>query len=917
MPKKLNVYFPINNLNPQGWVSEFITPVINKTGGTKDILSNLFYNNFLRNEYPGKPELQNILLNSKFDYNGFIQKRQEVGTKYEEKMIFLNGNYLDLMEVNENYKGPPILDDDLKKYTLFMSSAKPYQLAFLQPYMRLSYGYRENAKQEFKWIDFPFTQYYDLDYILSEKQHARAEGSGITNINVLNKFNLGTQVNSEINIDFTFGNMNLLTREILSDGKPLSAKESPYPYGFSFMKLMANMDINIEAIKLEYGRKAMPGFKDVASQELASIIEAKEKKVYLLHKYQHRFRFDEKGVITIGVSYYNFHDVAEFSKNNVSIPSNNPDNSFLYKNISLETAQLLTNYNTAKLAANDLEEKLNVAKKISETKEITKLESEQRDQRIRDITKKLSSVNKTLNLTKRSLREAFTTVFLDKIRDNGQLFSVNFRTDKDKDAYKIETTINLVEPINGNFIPIVTDEAKYDINTFKKSPKLLDYYKTTTDADNLLNEIFKRIFNSPYESSKNKTSKYGHIMFFPLKALFAAAYSFLDENDKINEKEKIPYMLFGNVLMKVGDSICSINVGDLLIESGVFQRWYYDKVSKKDKLEYSFGAFVFDVITDLVPEALYRNRVGFDDKAPTSAIKKNQFYLKRKLNDPSDLQLKLDLYVKGDESSLKNLSDLMSKTPNNQAIPLIYYGQINNKTMQVSSPIFSKYGDAEFNFNEIKDAEKGIMHVKIGSDGGIFESVDFQHQDFPKIRTGLAMESLADKSSQYFFYYYQLGLTTLGNNSFAYDSFICVPSNPLGIDSTTNDPGIAGYYKVKETRDSIDVNNNYTTNASADWAFNPRDQNRETNKIDSPPTARINISDSLPVEINNPINYIIELVESDAVSVINQQLQKMNKAQKKNSEQAKKNQKPKTKKVNNLDRQELSVNNKKGTPLAD
>jgi hypothetical protein len=917
MPKKLNVYFPINNLNPQGWVSEFVTPVINKTGGSKDILSNLFYNNFLRADYPGKAELQNILSNSNFDYDGFIQKRQTVGTKYEEKMIFLNGNYLDLMEVDEKYKGPPILDDDLKKYTLFMSSAKPYQLAFLQPYMKLSYGYRENKKQEFKWIEIPFTQHYDLDYILSEKQHARAEGSGITNVNVSNKFNLGTQVNSEITISFLFGNMNILTREILSNGQPLASGESPYPYGFSFMKLLANLDINTEAIKLEYGRKVSPGFNEVAPKDLGAIIEAKEKKVYLLSKFKHTFSFDEKGMITIDVNYYNFHDVAEFSKNNVSIPSNNPDNNFLYKNISFETSQLLYNYNNAKYVASDLEEKLNIAKKTSETQEISKLESEQRDLRIRDITKKLSSVNKTLNLTKRSLREAFTTVFLDKIRDNGQLFSVNFKTDKVKDSYTIETTINLVEPDDGNFIPIVTDTVNYDINSFKKSPKLLDYYKKTTNADNLLNDIFKRIFNSPYENSKSKTAKYGHIMFFPLKALFAAAYSFLDENEKINEKETIPHMLFGNVLMKVGDSLCSINVGDLLIESGVFQRWYYEKVSKKDRLEYSFGAFIFDVITDLVPEALYRNRVGFDDKAPTSAIKKNQFYLKRPLNEQSDLQLKSDLYVKGDETSLKSLSDLISKTPNNQAIPLIYYGQLNNKTMQVSSPIFSKYGDAEFNFNEFNDADKGIMHIKIGSDGGIVERVDFQHQDFPKIRTALAMESLADKSSRYFFFYYQLGITTLGNNAFAYDSFVCVPSNPLGIDSTTNDPGIAGYYKVKETRDSIDAGGGYTTSATADWAFNPRDQNTETNKIDAPPTARINITDSLPIEINNPINYIIELVETDAISVINQQLQKMNKAQKKASEQAKKNNKPKTKKVNNLDKNELSANKNSNTPLAE
>ena len=40
---KLNVYFPLNNLNPQGWVSEFITPVISKTDTSRSDIANLFY----------------------------------------------------------------------------------------------------------------------------------------------------------------------------------------------------------------------------------------------------------------------------------------------------------------------------------------------------------------------------------------------------------------------------------------------------------------------------------------------------------------------------------------------------------------------------------------------------------------------------------------------------------------------------------------------------------------------------------------------------------------------------------------------------------------------------------------------------------------------------------------------------------
>ena len=54
---------------------------------------------------------------------------------------------------------------------------------------------------------------------------------------------------------------------------------------------------------------------------------------------------------------------------------------------------------------------------------------------------------------------------------------------------------------------------------------------------------------------------------------------------------------------------------------------------RKDRLEYSYGAFVSDAVKDLLPEALYRNRVGFDDKAPTSAVKPIHYYLKSELTD--------------------------------------------------------------------------------------------------------------------------------------------------------------------------------------------------------------------------------------------------------------------------------------------
>ena len=55
MASKLNVYFPMINLNPQGWISQFITPVLAKTGKNRDELANLIYDSF-----PSKENLDNL-----------------------------------------------------------------------------------------------------------------------------------------------------------------------------------------------------------------------------------------------------------------------------------------------------------------------------------------------------------------------------------------------------------------------------------------------------------------------------------------------------------------------------------------------------------------------------------------------------------------------------------------------------------------------------------------------------------------------------------------------------------------------------------------------------------------------------------------------------------------------------------------
>ncbi len=884
---KLNVYFPINNLNPQGWISEFITPVLQKTFPQRSDVANLFYDK----EF--SPDLRKELIKrlTLDEFADFILTRQQV---QDDKFTFLNGNFLDMLEIDASMKDSTLTDIELRTYTQFMAQIKPFQSAFLQPYIKLQYGYRNNAKEKFTYIDFPFTQFYNLDFILMNPQ-ARSEGSGITSVVTNNKFNQGTHVNSDIEIGFDFGNLKVLTQEILGNGIPVEKGQSPFPYGFSFTKVVANLDLSKEILRLEYGRKVGNGFDTVvADQSLKSIIERKEKKVYLLNKTGHSFTFDEKGYVSLKVNYMNFHDAAIFSENNISVPGAGPANAQSLS-ITKEYGNILSGYRKLKKNVFSLETDLKDVQTESQARSVDKINSQQKDMRIKDITAKLAQSNKNINLLKRSLKPGLTTVLLDKIKDQGQLFGVNFNTIKEKSAFKLTTNIFLVKPSNGDFQTIFEFPAEYKIDELKNSPKIKELVKmNSSSAEDLLTRVFSRIFNAPYDEKQINTNKtYGQIMFFPLKALISAAYSFLEPK----EQDNIPNLLFGNVLMKIGDNVCSINIGDLLIESETFQKWYYRNFFKKDMLDYSFGAFITDIITDLVPEATHRNRVGFDDKAPMTSVKETQFYLKDKIPD----QLKQDLYWKGDRDDMKLLSYFLTKTPSDNPKPLIYYTQMNNQTSQITSPSFSNLGVSEFNFNEIQDSAKGIPHLKIGADGGVFTHVDFQALDLPRMRSSISFGSLANSQSRYFLFYYQLSIDMLGNNLFAYDGVVCVPSNPLGIDSEENDPGIAGYYKLTSTTDKLDLNNNYTTTAQATWTFSPKNDDREKQKIASMPVADRSISDSISEKVNDPRSYLTELLSNDANAIIVSQLQNVNVPEDKTENVAKKDNNKKAAPAKNVD----------------
>ena len=93
-------------------------------------------------------------------------------------------------------------------------------------------------------------------------------------------------------------------------------------------------------------------------------------------------------------------------------------------------------------------------------------------------------------------------------------------------------------------------------------------------------------------------------MFFPLRDLIAVAYEFSKSDDRDNPYDRLPITSLGNVVYKPMGKKVTINIGDILVEVSVFQKWFYNKIIKHDSGTITFGQFITSIMEELVPIVL-------------------------------------------------------------------------------------------------------------------------------------------------------------------------------------------------------------------------------------------------------------------------------------------------------------------------
>lgn len=893
--KELNLFFPLNDLDPMGWLNDFITPQIMED--KESIAYSMFYRDYdTITNAETKNKIKSFLTTAeskdgeKFLFNNFLSANTRKFVN-EKDFIFINGKYSDILENNISSRklslGP---ESDMKKYVLFMNNIKPHQMAFFQPYVRLYYGWKDdpkNKKEKFKFIEFPFSQYFELDKIL-ENNNSFLEGSGIQNVSIDTQFTIGTKRNCRISIDYFFGNMNVLTRK-------LDAPDGENPkYGFSFMKTFSNMGIKKEVLQLEYGYYVDPTLEDQHGipSEICSLINRREVRKFGILKTSHRFSFNKEGGIKISVDYVNLAEAYLNSDNNVMIPTAeslanvNTLNRRIAKR-SKGALELITNYKNQKLQLEKTKEKIEdtLQAQVSEPREVDRNRSSLEDglrrkrNQIDQLKLEEAKLNKTINSLKRSIIPFFKNLFLEIIKSNYDLYSITFNTKKSKQNYSFNTELNLISPNTGKEIKIA------DLSS--KEYPIQEFYADNTIPQNVnenLENILNRIFNTP-RNSENSNSRENHILFFPLRALIRAAYQTLRDSDT-GETETIPSFIFGNLTCRVFDKTFNINVGNILIEVTAFQKWMHNKFIKNGIIDISFGRFINEIMDDLVPDAVYRNktypqattRITIPDYNPTFYIK-NSFF---------DSPIKSFVEHVADDSLMFLMSEYIYNSyeaPDTK--PLIIYSKLNISThKETTANNYSVSSNKQLRLNEIEDASRGIPYLYIGSDGGMFMDADFNQIDLKGLRTAIALQSLTDDNSSYFYYKYTISANVFASSIFNHGSIICVPTPPFGLVGSDYDLGIVGYYKVKGLRETIDAGGRYRSNITADWFWDGGTAGKRGALLTSDTTQGKTVAeiyDYVPAEAYDPKEYVKLLIESDINTLVNFGLKENKKAKKKDT----------------------------------
>ena len=752
-----------------------------------------------------------------------------------------------------------------KKYVDFLMNITPAQAAAFTPYMRIFVKTRPAAskdkKNDNRWEekDIVFKTFTDINPILNDS-FTRGAGAGIKKMSMKRQFTyFGASQSYYFDIDFFFSSMKTFVGGHHVD--PLRGTEAG-----DYVKLIKNLggqtktcrdgkEVTIpeERLNIEYGWKIADSIPhDIIPTEIRQIVQKMERKSFALTWTNHTFSFTPTGEISLSVQYIGTPEAMMY-RNTTDLEGEENDVIGLSNEIQIskieneelqqkykehkEKKELLATYLKCGSANNKTTDDDKCAGK-NKTKEIKKLKYD-----ISKIKKKLVTETSQAALDYMMDRGQVTQAVFHARKDtlgrvNNHEFQINFRKIKGRQLDPI-----VAEPQQGYIARDYSEKAKKDPNSRQTNNKLpsqgslikkiidkVDFVETKKKGKSVsskqkeLDKILTALTNS------EEKKLFGNFFFFPLKALVEWAYS----RSSKKKQEKLPIICLGNMVTRSLGKDYWVNIGEVLIEVGVFQRWFYDELINKERTKLTLGEFMDSVMNNLLPRVLYQYNTGYQPNTNHGKIEPhfyNASYKKIKslfaATEKTDKNTNEPLLI----SLVEEINNKSDKADN---VPFVYYSQRSpTDSPESESSLF--FGElSSRNFQREEDHDDGMYHLTIGEDRGILQTIDFSYDDDPYRRSAQLFDKGADGVTPFLKYNYKGSARMMGNNLFSKPPvFFVIANNPLGI-RKEDDPGLLGYYQLNEVSDHISPGQYYTIVNGVNMLSGEKMVEKKKNKADKP-----------------------------------------------------------------------------------
>ena len=848
MAKNPKVFLP-RNLNPQGFLTDIL-------------LSQVYNPNF---KGVGGDSLFDYLYSGKYN-ESIMSIPAWFGNRFEHEMRTARRTR------SSKAKTEASIFDIERAYIEFLTSLTPAQISALVPYIRIFKKYKPVNSLKWNEEDMIFSNYANTNFYEATGRRLNSFAN-IERVRVeKNLKRFGVVNDYKISIDFIFSDFDMLTsglpkefgdsgdvsyldliRNNLNPGpKP---KDSSNCFKHTGGKISAARPEfkYFEQLYIEYGwsgdaiGSGASTFSELLKPSQKAFVYKflkEEKKVLRMNYFRHNIALDQDGLLRLSVDYTAYPEYAR-DDDNRDVGVIRGSSKKVVKEICKEETVLdrkLKELTSSRKA-------LDIALSGGE-KDTTK-----------DQEAKIKKLNTTYVKAKEELAIYYQDVLLRKISRDENLFYL---------IYKSSDTQLKKEVVRGRkrkkYLNEITKELKFpgvnlllgkvdlDLKTkpsadLKKDrfvytedgvPKAKDLIKQGKIGDKILKSVdgkkspkdievavdgvVKALLFTP-GGAKHPLSGIGHYSFFPLKALISALYELYQ-----GSCFQPPPILLGNTVVSCFGQEFWANIGDILVETGTFQRWLYETIFVKGNHDISYGNFMASIMTDLVPECIYLNsttgvdKISYGNIIQTPKYVPEHFY-KQKIkvgNDTislSEWQKRLDDAAKKEASNgfpptadlFYSLVKEFNADPEKGSTkePFFFYHlkpipQAALAKQELISPIFIGKDLMKRTYRRREDHKDGMIHLFVDEDRGLVIDASLSHNDLTKLRSALLFENQKDHGNPILKMTYSADITLIGNNIFEDSGIFVLPERQFKVAAERDELGVIGYYQINKMVDEIE-----------------------------------------------------------------------------------------------------------------